>query len=99
MATHIGNLPEDAIDLGHNTFYTKLHDKDQNWSGIHEWHQCKGDPEGEYSAGFVGFEGKGRQFRTMWKVESYDPLTLSPSLACGMCGHHGFIRNGRWEPV
>lgn len=35
-----------------------------------------------------------------WKVESLDPLTLSPSVLCspelGGCGHHGFIQGGRW---
>ena len=39
-----------------------------------------------------------------WKVESWEPLTLSPSLLCraplensqGECGDHGFVRNGQW---
>lgn len=31
----------------------------------------------------------------LWKVESWEPLTLSPSLLCN-CGDHGFIRNGKW---
>lgn len=31
-----------------------------------------------------------------WKVESWEPLTLSPSLLCRVCGDHGFIRNGQW---
>lgn len=35
-----------------------------------------------------------------WKVESWEPLTLSPSLLCtvekGGCGDHGFIRGGLW---
>jgi len=30
-----------------------------------------------------------------WTVESWEPLTLSPSLLCS-CGDHGFIRDGRW---
>lgn len=30
-----------------------------------------------------------------WTVESWDPLTLSPSLLCS-CGDHGFIRGGKW---
>lgn len=34
-----------------------------------------------------------------WVVESEEPLTLSPSLLCTTCGHHGFIRSGKWEPV
>lgn len=31
-----------------------------------------------------------------WKVESWEPLTLLPSILCS-CGDHGFIRNGKWE--
>ena len=30
-----------------------------------------------------------------WTVESEEPLTLTPSIACE-CGLHGFIRDGRW---
>lgn len=33
-----------------------------------------------------------------WQVECLDPVTLSPSLLCP-CGHHGFIRQGRWVPA
>lgn len=33
--------------------------------------------------------------RPSWTVESWDPLTISPSLLCH-CGDHGFIREGRW---
>lgn len=34
----------------------------------------------------------------VWRVESLDPLTVSPSLLC-TAGHHGFIREGRWVPA
>jgi|SRR5579859_5587373 len=34
-----------------------------------------------------------------WQVESWDPLTLSPSLLCLTCGDHGFIKAGRWVPA
>lgn len=27
-----------------------------------------------------------------------DPLTLTPSLRCRMCGAHGEVINGKWEP-
>jgi hypothetical protein len=37
--------------------------------------------------------------RAVWQVESWEPLTLSPSLLCSACGHHGFIRGGRWVPA
>ncbi len=32
----------------------------------------------------------------VWQVESWEPLTLSPSILCGQCGDHGFVRSGRW---
>ena len=31
-----------------------------------------------------------------WQVLSWEPLTLAPSLLCGACGDHGFIREGKW---
>ena len=34
----------------------------------------------------------------VWQVQSMDPLTVSPSLACD-CGDHGFIREGKWVPA
>ena len=37
--------------------------------------------------------------RAVWEVESWDPLTLFPSLLCRLCGDHGFIQNGRWVPA
>jgi len=33
--------------------------------------------------------------QAMWQVESWEPLTVSPSVLCS-CGDHGFIREGRW---
>jgi len=32
------------------------------------------------------------------QVVSEDPLTLTPSLKCRVCGAHGEVLNGRWEP-
>jgi hypothetical protein len=43
----------------------------------------------------------GKTFREdvpIWTMTSKDPLTLSPSFLCH-CGHHGFIREGRWVQV
>lgn len=34
-----------------------------------------------------------------WQLHSLDPLDVSPSLLCRTCGHHGFIRQGRWIPA
>lgn len=30
-------------------------------------------------------------------VVSLEPLTISPSILCGECGAHGFIRDGVWS--
>ena len=34
--------------------------------------------------------------RPRWTVECWDPLTLSPSIACRACGAHGWVREGKW---
>lgn len=60
--------------------------------------------DGEPHTGFVTFEGptvlairerNGGKGSPMWQVESWDLLTLSPSLLCS-CGDHGFIQGGKW---
>jgi hypothetical protein len=92
-------LPEGAVALGHDTYWTKVFRGDE-WVGIHEWHK----DHGEFAAGFIAFTGRTRPdwwspTSPTWEVLSEDPLTLSPSLACGMCGHHGWIRDGKWVPA
>lgn len=34
-----------------------------------------------------------------WTVDSWEPLTLSPSILCLICRDHGFIREGKWVPA
>jgi hypothetical protein len=53
-------------------------------------------------------KGYGGGQAALWQVQSFDPLTVSPSLLCkapvyndegtviGECNDHGFIREGRW---
>jgi hypothetical protein len=41
--------------------------------------------------------GDNAEMGAVWRVESLEPLTLSPSVLCTLCGNHGFIRNGKWE--
>ncbi len=41
-----------------------------------------------------GFQWKGDS-GPVWTLESMEPLTLSPSIRCG-CGHHGWIKSGKW---
>lgn len=55
---------------------------------------------GEECCGAIMFDGHVqrtvRPEGPFWKVESLDPLTLSPSILCRQCGDHGFIRQGKW---
>lgn len=59
-------------------------------------------PAGNECAGQVTFAGDvQRQVSpnsVTWDVQSWDPLTISPSVLCS-CGDHGFIREGRWIPA
>jgi hypothetical protein len=54
---------------------------------------------GEPCAGFVTFAGDVQREvapkAVTWEVQSWDPLTISPSVLCS-CGDHGFIHDGRW---
>lgn len=82
------------VDAGHGVRYAI-------WHGHHHLYYTHGCPVlgGNPSAiafdvpenDYVPAEGK-------WQVESWEPITLSPSLLCTACGHHGFLRNGQWEP-
>lgn len=53
-----------------------------------------------WCAGAVTFDGPVQKQlvpdRGRWQVQSWEPLTISPSLLCGGCGDHGFIRAGKW---
>ena len=99
----------ERVDLGHECFYSRIDDKDGNWVGIHEWHVCSArDVPGPFgdgtTAGFIAFDTPDARAVTTeqspkWRVESREPLTLSPSILCRPCGHHGFIREDRWEPA
>lgn len=59
-------------------------------------------PDGTFCEGSIMFDLPGLrevfQYRAYWTVEKWDPLTLSPSLACKAlgCSDHGFIRDGKW---
>ncbi len=57
-------------------------------------------PSGEECCSGIMFDGdlarKVFSEKSAWRVESMEPLTLSPSLLCGRCGDHGWIREGKW---
>lgn len=89
------------IDLGHGVdiCFTSWHEHER--VGLIERHGC---PEMGNEAGngvLFRLDGVPEAFpgRALWTVEQWEPLTLWPSLLCRACGHHGFIRDGRWVPA
>jgi hypothetical protein len=68
---------------------------DGPWWGVAYFHP---DGKGGTCEGWIPFNGIEGEKRG-WDVLSVEPLTLSPSLLCRACGHHGFIREGKWVPA
>jgi len=64
--------------------------------GIHESHR-----EGDiWCGGWVGFKNvQGSHPESKHELVQVEPLTIAPSLRCGRCPSHGFIRTGRWVPA
>lgn len=72
---------------------------DIEWLGVLVDHTGVG---GEPCVGLVTFDLPGvREVvgpdRPLWTVESFDPLTTTPSVLCRICGDHGYITNGEWR--
>lgn len=106
--------PDNAEDIGHGVFLTWFvwaPDRELNPQydgvpdidpmGVTVWHKR---PDGAQCGGAVPFDLPGVRERMgsdrpLWQVVSLDPLHVEPSVLCRACGHHGFIRDGRWEPA
>ena len=108
-------MTSERIDIGHGHFvefvgwhpdrtlnprYADLQDVDR-W-GVEVFHPSA-KSRGDECFSFVTFDGEAQRqvapHQPKWAVESLDPLTVSPSLLCGTCGDHGFIRAGKWVPA
>ena len=104
---------DDVVDLGHghtlvfmswspdrelNPQYDGIPDVDRFGASIEHPHAVTG----QRCVGDLTFDGEvQRQVapdRARWTVESWEPLTISPSVLCS-CGDHGFIRGGQWVPA
>lgn len=94
-----------GLDLGSGVWiapFTAAYVPDGDCAGGIVWHvHADGEPCGG-SIYFVQAPGdsaaavRQRERNQVWTVESWDPLTVSPSVLAS-CGLHGFIRRGRWE--
>lgn len=104
----------EKMDLGHEhyayfTAWAPDRDLNPQYEGIEDVecfgltieHPSKSTPGQKCVSGITFDTPTARRLKVrengLWQVESWDPLTVSPSLLC-MCGDHGFIRSGRWEP-
>jgi hypothetical protein len=88
--------PDGWIDIGSNVHIHFTQDEAHGEYGLWE---CHADPNGQPCSGNVFFRGVLPTAEPSWIVEKREPLTLSPSIQCRACGHHGFIREGRWVPA
>lgn len=88
------------IDLGDNhTIRFKTY-KGDNFACAEVTHL---KPDGTVCESFISIRGGAWSsefpsglMEASWELVSCDPVTLSPSLACRVCGDHGFIQNGKW---
>lgn len=91
----------DWIDIGHDHAFRFVAYKGDPRIAIDTRHKGR---DGNPCEAFIPFDG-GEWAKgffdpdSVWQVQSFEPLTVSPSLLCRGCGDHGFITNGRWVPV
>jgi hypothetical protein len=95
------NTAEDSyIDIGdnHSIHFTEY--KGDKHAGMNVKHLT---PEGKECNGFISFTGgawakefEGHPTHQSWEAQSFEPLTMTPSILCRVCGDHGFITNDKW---
>lgn len=83
-------------DIGHGVTIEERY-LDGVLCGVAYWHP-RPDSGGQCE-GWVSVPDEDGWPPDSWKLEKLDPLTLSPSLLCLACGHHGHIRGGVWVPA
>lgn len=93
-------MTADRLDLGHGVTLEFRSWGEIERAGYFQEHRTSGG-EACFSGGMFDLPGVRENFpeRELWQVESFDPLTLSPSMLCTICGNHGFVKNGRWVPA
>lgn len=80
-------------DLGHGVSVERLDVVDGKPQALAFYHPCKGEESGSW------LQLVRRDPGPAWHLISAQPLTIAPSVLCIACGHHGFIRDGKWVPV
>lgn len=85
-------------DIGHNVVISYFRNNEAPKAGLLLYHR---HADGSVCGGSVPFDVPGAdRTRPLWQVQSWEPLTLSPSIADPTCSEHlhGHIINGRWVP-
>lgn len=87
------------VDIGHGVTAGEFRYEEGGQLHIAYQHECNANADDPFdriafSAVPVSEAGSARD----WKLESLSPLTISPSLLCMSCQHHGFIKESKWVP-
>lgn len=88
---HVGRL-----DLGLGHFFEAVIGNDEKLVGWVHTHPDARSAEGMLCQSFCAV--RPLNGAPVHQVLCAEPLTLMPSLKCRMCGAHGEVVNGKWEP-
>lgn len=91
-------LHDNSLDLGDNHRMVFVDYKGEKRVGGHVHHKR---PDGSECTGFIPFAGRAwannfSELILTWEMVTDEPVTLSPSILCRVCGDHGFVREGKW---
>jgi hypothetical protein len=100
-------VTEAREDIGHGVTIRRVRSGSGELLGLAYWHWHKSprnpSSEGCLLEAFIALDTpQGTALSTesaRWHLDAESPLTISPSLLCPGCGHHGFIRGGKWVPA
>lgn len=84
------------LELGHGHYFEAVIDDREQLIGWLHTHPDARNAEGMLCQSFCAVRPLNGS--PVHQIICVDPLTLSPSLKCRMCGAHGEVTNGKWEP-
>lgn len=84
-----------ALELGAGHFFVAVFDADDAFVGwLHRHPRADGEGVCQTFCAVRYVEGV-----PIYRIDSADPLTLSPDVCCRLCGSHGRVVNGMWLPT
>jgi hypothetical protein len=86
----------DQLNLGHGHFFAAVIGADEHLVGWLHTHPDARSTTGVLCQSFCAVRPLNGS--PVHQIVSVEPLTLLPSLLCRMCGAHGHVTNGKWEP-